>query len=179
MDVHNNQEKAGQVMDPQKKSQRTTRRDVPRTKSAGTDTESQWTASMAAEDPKDQVVLYQGFFGLFDDEPEDAFIHSDAEEWHRDRKEAESDARQALEDMRLLVLAASDNSSGLVERLRSRQGNQSGGFAAYVVEGVADKAGDDSIDHPREFDVAHFRYHLVDHVSDGDLLKQIEEDLAS
>jgi len=134
---------------------------------------------MAAEDHKDEAVLYQGFFGLLDDEPEDAFIHSDAEDWHRDRKQAEADARRTLEDAQLLVLARAGGSPGLVEKLRSRQGDESGGFAAYVVEGAANKVDDDSIDHPREFDVAHFRYHLVDHISDDDLLKQIEEDLAS
>jgi hypothetical protein len=145
------------------------------TRSDSTDTEGQWTAAMAAEDYQDGVVLYQGFASSSDYEPEEAFIRSDPEPWHRDRYQAETDARRALEEMKQLVLMDAGDRSGFSEELRC---DEVPGFAAYVVEGVADKADDDSLDHPREFDVANFRYHLVGHLSGAELIDNLESDPA-
>jgi hypothetical protein len=150
------------------------RKEVQMTTPASTDTEGRWTATMAAEDYPDGVVLYQGFAGSSDYEPIEAFIHSDPEPWHRDRHLAEADARRALADMKqLVVMVAGDRSDSSQEV----GGDEALRVIAYVVEAVVDKA-DDAPEDPREFDVENFRYHQVDSLSGAERSDGLEADPA-
>ena len=151
------------------------------TKSSSTDTEGNWTATMAAEDYAEKVVLYQALVCSLDHDPADAIrLHWSSSEWELEPCLAEAEACKEMQGEYEELLSygrKGTNNSDYIAQLEYLQGAGMEGFGAYVVEGLANRAEFEAADFTDEFRVEPVGYRFIDRINGEDLDDQAKGDL--